>query len=129
MLMKTKNGRFRISGAGCQGPAPAMSWGTEFRVPASASAITDKLNENWRRNISKNEGSSGDIDENKERQDSGVGRQVSGADTYGCRGRTDFRLPASAGAVTDKLHQHLRGTISKNEGSSGDVDENKEGAN
>ena len=43
-----------------------MSWRAEFRLPASAAAVTSKLHEHWRGNASKNEGSSGDVDENKE---------------------------------------------------------------
>ena len=59
-----------------------MSWRAEFRLPASAAAVTSKLHDHSRGNVPKNEGSSGDVDENKGWQISGVRCQVSGPGTY-----------------------------------------------
>ena len=91
--------------------------------PAQLGAMTGKLSEKWTWQSIENEGPSGDVDENKERQVSGLRCQ---APEPMMSRRTEFRLPASAAAVTSKLHEHWRGNMSKNEGSSGDVDENKE---
>ncbi len=82
ILMKTKKGRFQVSGLRCQAPEPMMSRRTEFRLPAAAAAVTSKLHEHRRGNMSKNEGSSGDVDENKERQVSGLRCRVSGPGTH-----------------------------------------------
>ena len=77
-----ENKERQVSGLRCQAPEPMMSRRTEFRLPASAAAVTSKLHEHWRGNMSKNEGSSGDVDENKERQVSGLRCRVSGPGTH-----------------------------------------------
>ncbi len=53
MLMKTMTGRFPEPNAGRQLPAPTVSCRTQGPLPASASAIVDKLGENGPWNISK----------------------------------------------------------------------------
>jgi hypothetical protein len=66
----------------------------------------------WLGKPRKNEGSSGDVDENKEKQVSGVGCQVSGA-----------RRPG----YSVSHYARLAWRTVQNEGASGYIDENKEG--
>ena len=140
MLMKTKKGRFQVSGARCQGARrararrtrenwperkarkmkvhPGMLMKTKkgrFQVPVPG--VRARIGQGpvdprriGPREKCENEGSSGDVDENKERQVSGVRCQVSG------RG---------SGKGSSNQRELAPEKSAKNEGSSGDVDENK----
>ena len=118
-LVKVKRKiRFQLSGARRQGA------GTHGAASVPRWSDSGQFGRNRVSRFIENEGSSGDVDENKEEQVSGVRGQVSGRSTncwlliHGIGSRLGF---GNCGQIREKRPlQYI-----ENEGSSGDVDENK----
>ena len=84
-----------------------------------------KLSESGPSNI-ENEGSSGDVDENNERQVAGVRYRVSGPSAIGWLPNTAGPIPSRFRQLWANCAKTARLQYVENEGSSGDVDENND---
>ena len=86
MLLKTMKSRFQVSGARCQGAAPTVGCRTQGTTSRLGCGNYGPIARNRTRQYLGNEGSSGDVDENKHMQVSGIRCEVPGSARRGFPG-------------------------------------------
>ena len=124
MLLKTNKGRCQVSGARCQASPSLLGIRAERATPLDTASFRKTAGKRMWRCI-ENEGSSGDVDENKQRQVSGIRCQVSGL--FSWRLVLERSGPSRLGIASFRKTRGKRARqCIENEGSSGYVDENKQ---